>query len=543
MTSKNWILVLVVVGVAAWVAISLNPRDGERSEAGARATSEEGSSLEEAALPAKPTLENRVPAAAGDTPSAEPPRVAVRIEGDIFVQGHASSERFKRMSVLAISESGVGATGRIADNGTFLVEFEARAADIDRPFLVSLDTEAGQRLRRSIDVHADLGKDNTYVGTAAFEISDRCIVRGKAVDEDGQPLPGVDAALVFSATKDQSFQIVVHHVTGMDGSFWLETAPQEELLLILAERKHRPDGRRLVTLGGEIDVGTIVLLRGETISGTLDGNEVERSVSDLRVLARRRTTRILLLGDHLLDLAGDTLGRWYAEAPVEGGRFVLQGLDPGAYTLQVTRMEGVARLPGIPGEALAVEAPAADVAMSSEETQVWFRLQDARTQQTVSGKVRMTGAFGEFSFPTDRQGRVLVFVMPDTDYSVAVDAPGYEHAVIEVRSSQPGGSQLVSVPMEPIEPGHLTLTLDRDWSGRGRISLTLQGDDRAETRDVDIVDGGLEVRTLRSGIYTGTLELWGAGELRGLGADEEIELDFDLRIRPGETAEMRLSVR
>jgi len=544
MTIKHGFVMALLVALfgAAWVTLGSGTRNKVDSSAiVARETSQDDPPR--SAEPAPPTPEPANREAVVETGASTSPRVKVRIEGVIAVRGGTSPGRLARMSVLALSSSGVGAAGHIADGGTFLVELLVPAADVSSPFQVALDTEAGQRLRQNIPMRSATPDDDLesgYIGQVTFEISNRFVVKGLAVDDEGRRLPGVDVALFSSPEEGEAVEVVTSQVTGKDGRFWLEVAPRGELLLVLAEKERRPHGQRLVALGGELDVGSVALSLGETISGFLVANEAESAAAELRVLAHRRSKRDLLLGDQFLELAGDTVGRVYAQAPIEEGRFVLRGLDPGEYTLQITRKEGVARLPGLVNKAPAVRAPSEDVELTCAESQFWFRLLDARTKGAVFARIRMQGDLGEFTFPTDRQGTVLVLAAPDSEYRATINAPGYEHAELDLRSSSSGGFQLIPVELEPIEPGQLMLVLDRPWTGRGRVELLLQGDDRNDSIFVDVVEGRVELRTLRPGIYTGTFELFGAGDLRGLDRDAEIELGFEVRIRPGETAEQRV---
>lgn len=482
-------------------------------------------------------------------PSEMEELVLARIEGEIVVRGGGSEERFARMGILVFSSSGKGAHARIAPDGKFAAELRVAELDCLQAFTVTLDTEPGQRFRKSLElrpVTAVTSGNKEYEGRLIFELSDRCVVKGSVKDELEQPLAQVTVALILLSNVDHSYEVVAESASGPDGRFWVEAPLHAELLLAIVHRERKPEARRLSTLdGGEIDVGEIALELGEVIEGQVVWNDAERDKGGFRIWARCRSERDILLGsgDASFFLSLDEAGLKHdvVYATVEDDRFRLPGLEAGEYGVDLARREGYCRLPGLRNASTKVKAPA-EIVLDPKDPQIWIEVRDALDGRPVFAQLRAVGAFGEFPFHADRKGEVLIFCAPDTDYHVFVEAPGYERGVLDLRSPAMNAFVEHVVELKPMPVGNLVLTLDKPWTGRGRVSLRLQGDDRSIVHDIDVGEGRIELESLLPGFYEGELELWGAGSLRGGNREEELRLPFDVRIQAGETAERLVRV-
>lgn len=393
---------------------------------------------EDVAAPAVPQTE---PADTREAPKSEPQR-AKRVRTSVIVEGKlrvAGIDEVPASLQLKLLSGGKQIeTDRSRPDGTFSLTRSNTKAE--SRLGCSVQVSNGSILLQEFEVDAekfvrDEGTE-TWRARVDFELTDIWIVRGTLLTPEGKAPPQAGLSLVpFDEMGEPTILMSASAESRRDGRFELVAKPEAaQVRLVVQANGYVPLLHAVAPpRSGLVDVGTLTLDRGATISGcvssslapeyraeSVDAWNVERGVDLLPFDSADRV--------HW----GVARAFWgHASAPVgEDGCFEIRGLQPGRYAINPSHQRVVSLMPAFTTQ---VEAPESNVVVQDSGALIQLRLCDDdgnALSKAVLSTVWLSLANDSTSF---RDSRFLtgydivrpILVPPGLEFRAAVIVDGF----------------------------------------------------------------------------------------------------------------------
>jgi large repetitive protein len=337
-------------------------------------------------------------------------------------------------------------------------------------------------------------------------------LRGRVVDIQGQPLPGVEITCEFTRRIARGLKDLARATSAEDGTFLLSNLPPQELRVRATLAGFLPQSETVSPAGRDRKDLELTLAEGAAILGRVvmdDG----KPAADAEVKVRPDLGAMTMgsdmgrIAEHRARVRTDTQGGFKISGLSEAGRYILACTASSASgsSLRV-RLAGV-RAGG--DEVLLRLLPSLNLAgrvigplgEPVQEGQIQLRLKG-------SGGVFGIGAYRRTESMRNPEGAISVPDLEPGTWLVSVQAPGYSaNEPVEVALPQaPDQPLVIALQAAPCLSGRVLTPLGQPISGalvkeeRGLFERIEQGDDETRGQAFTDASGGFEITDIDAGV-------------------------------------------